>query len=356
MQKQFTKENSYIVKGLAVILLLTYHLFEHEQLVTLMEVNYSPLSLPDFLLLSGFGNICVAVFVFLTAYGIGKGLLAQESISPKTALSQACRRCLRLCFQFAFMYASVNLLWGKLFDYKSLYGSGKQGVLYILADALGLAAIFDTPTMNMTWWYMELAYILIFLVPLLVCLVRKTGYYLLPLAFLAPRVLVFHEATERYLFTAVLGVCAAYGNWPDRLLNLKGKRLLQWLAGLVGLLLSVLIRQNYAVREYFEYLIDAPIALLLVFVAGALLASVPVLNRILSFIGRHSMNIYLVHTFFYMMLWQQFIYRFRYAGVTLLLLLAVCLGYSVVLEAVKKMFVKVVDNLKNRYYTKNIIK
>lgn len=356
MQKQFTKERSYIVKGLAVILLLTYHLFEHEQLVTAMEVNYKPLSLSNFLLISGFGNICVAVFVFLTAYGIGKGLLAQEGFSVEAAYEQAWRRCLKLIFQFAFLFVSVNLLWGRFFDYESLYGGGKQGFLYAAADALGLAALLDTPTLNMTWWYMALAYILIFLVPLLVCLVRKVGYYILPMAFLAPQVLVFHEDTERYLFTAVLGVCAAYGNWPDRFLHLKSKRICQWVMGIVCLVLSVFIRQNYIVQEHFAYLIDAPIALLLVFFGGVLLASVPVLNKVLYFLGKHSMNIYLVHTFFYMALWQRFIYQFRYAGVTLLLLLTVCLAYSVVLEFVKKLFLKVVDILKNRYYTKNTIR
>lgn len=339
MQKQFTKDRTLAVKGVAIILLLIYHLFEHANLVTSMEVIYSPFPLQGFLMFSGFGNICVAVFVLLTAYGITKGLLIRDEITIKDAYSQAVKRFLKLMLNFAVLYVSVNVLWWYKFNYKPLYGGGWQGLLHAVTDAAGLSMFFDTPTMNMTWWYMELAYILIFMVPLLTILVKKFGYYIMLLAFFAPAVVNFNPDVERYLFTAVVGVCAAYGNWPDRMMNLKCPKVLQWLLGLGALVLCVPIRQNFAVQENYDHIIDAPIALLVVFVGGVLLSSVPVLNKVLQFIGKHSMNIYLVHTFFYMALWQSFIYRFKYAGVTLLLLLAVTLAYSVILELVKKFVV-----------------
>lgn len=337
MQKQFTKERTLVVKGVAIILLLIYHLFEHEHLVTSMEVNYSPFSLSSFLMFSGFGNICVAVFVFLTAFGIAKGLLAQGEIAIKEAYRQATKRFLKLMLNFTVLYASINLLWWYKFSYEPLYGGGWQGMLHALTDATGLSMFFDTPTMNMTWWYMEIAYVLIFLVPLLTWLTKKLGYYMILLAFFAPVVVNFNPDIERYFFTAVLGVCAAYGSWPDKLMNLKCPKVIQWIAGIAALILCIPIRQNFAVQENYEHIIDAPIALLVIFVGGVLLASVPVLNKVLEFIGKHSMNIYLVHTFFYMALWQSFIYQFKYAGITLLLLLIVTLAYSVLLELVKKL-------------------
>ena len=145
-----------------------------------------------------------------------------------------------------------------------------------------------------------------------------------------------HPDLKRYLFVAFFGVCAAWGKWPEKLLNLKLHPILRWLAGIVGLVLCVLIRQNFMVHEYYLHLADAPIALFLVLLAAGLLGSVPLLGKVLAFIGRHSMNIYMVHTFFYLILWRQYIYHFGYAGITFLLLLAVSLLYSVVLEALKK--------------------
>jgi len=339
MQKQFSKEKTWVVKGVAIVLLLMYHLFEHEHLVNAMGVNYSPFPMSVFLMMTGFGNICVAVFVLLTAYGISKGLLACEEISVKGAYEQAVKRFFKLMANFTALYISVNLLWWYKFSYKPLYGAGWQGVLHAVTDGIGLSQILGTPTMNMTWWYMEIAYVLIFLIPLLTILTKKLGYSMILLAFIAPAVVNFDPDIERYFFTAVFGVCAAYGNWPDKLLNLKCPKVLQWILGVAALLVCVPIRQNFAVQQNYEYLFDAPIALLVLFVGGVLLASVPVLNKVLAFIGKHSMNIYLVHTFFYMALWQNFIYRFKYAGITLMVLLLTTLAYSVVLELVKRLVV-----------------
>lgn len=200
-----------MAKGLAILLLLMYHLFEHAKLVTSMEVNYKPFSLNGFLTLTGFGNICVAVFVFLTAYGIATGLLAQPDVTPKAAYKQATKRFVILMVNFAVLYISVNLLWWYKFDYQSLYGVNKQGMLYALTDATGLFKFFNTPCMNETWWYMEIAYLLIFLVPALTWLVKKIGYPILLLAVFVPYMVTVNSDLERYLFVAVFGVCAAYG-------------------------------------------------------------------------------------------------------------------------------------------------
>lgn len=337
MQKTFTREHSFAAKGFAILLLLIYHLFENEALVTSMNVIYSPFTLDSFLNFTGFGNVCVSVFVLLTSYGISAGLFAQDELpSMKTAYAQAGKRFVILMANFAVLYLSVNLLWWYKFDYQSLYGVNKQGFLYLLTDAAGLSMFFDTPTLNLTWWYMEVAYILIFLVPLLAWLVKKMGNLTLLLAFFAPFIVVFQPDIERYLFVAVLGVCAAHGHWLDRLTELKLHKAWQWAIGIAGFILCILIRQNYVVYETYVWLVDAPIALFLVYVGAVLIGSTPVLGRAIKFIGKHSMNIYLVHTFFYMALWREYIYYFRYAGITFLLLLAVCLVYSVILELLKR--------------------
>ncbi len=341
MQKQFTKNHSDMAKGLAILLLLFYHLFENEELIVSLEVNHAPFSREGFLLFSGFGNICVAVFVFLTAFGIATGLLAQKDALPenlfwKTAYNQAAKRFFRLMLNFAVLYLSVNLLWWYKFDYQSLYGTDKQGIVLLLTDALGLSMFFNTPTLNATWWYMEIAYILIFLVPLLTWLTAKIGYPILLIAFFLPHAVTVEPDLQRYLFVAVFGVCAAYGKWPDKLLNLKLHPAFQWLAGIAGFILCVLIRQNYVIHAYYAHLVDAPVALFLIFLAAALPGSLPVPGRALAFVGKHSMNIYLVHTFFYQILWRQYIYQFKYAGISFLLLLVSCILYSVLLETVKK--------------------
>lgn len=357
MPKQFTRNHTNMAKGLAILLLLMYHLFENEDLVVSMEVLYAPFRLENFLMVTGFGNICVAVFVFLTSFGISAGLLSRrEEVSGHflgMAYRQAARRFGVLMGNFAVLYLSVSLVWGYKLDYQLLYGVSKQGGLLLLTDALGLSMFFGTPTLNETWWYMEIAYLLILIVPFLAWAVKRIGYPILLLAWLLPFAVTFAPDLQRYLFVAVFGVCAAYGKWPDRLLSLRAHPLAQWLAGIVILVLCVLVRQNYMVQEYYVHLADAPIALFLVYLAAALLGAVPILGRLLAFIGRHSMNMYLVHTFFYMILWRPYIYMFRHAGVSFLLLLVSSLLYSVLLEGVKRVFRKLAGKLSQKWASRH---
>lgn len=345
MQAQFTKQNTMIAKGFAIFLLLMYHLFESETWVTANGVVYSPLSLKQLLTVSGFGNICVGVFVLLSAYGIAKGLFAKES-DAKQAFAEAAKRFVKLMVSFAVLYFSVIIIWGRYFNLEGLYGEGKQGLLYLFTDATGLSMFFGTPTLNMTWWYMEIAYIIIFLTPILVWLVRKTGYASLLIGFFAPAVFSMNPDVEKYLLCAIAGVCAAYGSWFEKWMDNKLHLALKWLIAVVGFVVCVLIRQNHFVQQTYLHIVDPWIALFLIWMAGILMAKIPVVNTVLGFVGKHSMNIYMVHTFFYMILWKNEIYAFKYAGLVWLVLLAVSLIYSVVLELLKKIVVTIYTRIK----------
>jgi len=335
MNKEFTKKDTAIAKGLAILLLLFYHLFYEEQVVIALQVDYRPLSKEIFLMTAGFGNICVAVFVMITAYGITKSILDVPDMNLKTAYGQAFRRFRRLLTGFAILYVSVVLVWAGRLDLQSLYGKGKQGVVLLLSDALGMAQILGTPTLNETWWYMSLAYTFIFLIPVLAFCVKKIGPALLAVTFFLPMMVELNSDMNRYLFVAVLGVCAAHGNWFERIFSLRLSPIWKWCIGLTGFVFCILVRQNAVVRDYFPEYVDAPIAFFLICFAVMLPGSVPGIRQTLGFVGKHSMNIYLVHTFFYLIIHRNFVYGFRYAGLIYLVLVILSLGYAVVLDALK---------------------
>lgn len=337
MKREFTKEDTLVVKGMAILCLLFYHLFEHYDRVTQLEVDFRPLSMDSFLLLSGFGNICVAVFAFLSAYGIAKGFKAQEISDLKNSYRKAVGRYLKLTANFLTMFLSVNLLWFSKFDYKGLYGTGWQGTLYALLDATGLSAVFKTPTLNETWWYMELAVLIIFLVPLLVPVAKKMGKYSILAAVLLPAAVELTPDMKRYYFVILFGVLAAQEEWFEKLFAGKASGWVQAVCGVLLFALCIVLRQNYVVYHEFGYLVDAPVAFFFCWFGAALVAKIPGIRQMFRFLGKHSMNMYFVHTFFYMAIYQTFIYSFRYAGVILVVLAAVSLFYSVVLQGIKRL-------------------
>lgn len=346
--QNFTKEHSMMAKGIAVMLLLFYHLFHEQHVLEDMAVNYAPLSENTFLLLAGFGNICVAIFVFLTAYGISTGILKETSWDMKKIYSAGGKRFGKLMLNFLWVYVTMNLLCFPYFNYPSLYGEGKQGVLMMLFDALGFSSVFDTPILNGTWWYMKVAYLLILLVPLMTLAVKKLGSAALLLGALMPYAVQMDADLERYFFTAVLGVVAAYGKWPEKIMNLKIHPVFTWILAAAGSVLCVLIRQNAAVKEYFWNYADAFIAFFIICAVVMTVGKVPVIKTLLRFLGKHSMNIFLCHTFFYMIVWRNYIYYFKYAAVTFVILLGVSLLYSVLLELVKTGAEKILNFFKKK--------
>lgn len=331
----FEKQDTLVVKGTAILLMLFYHLFESQQLLESMEVDYRPFSENVFLTISGFGNICVAVFAFLSAYGITKGLMREE-VTLAVRLRQAGRRCLKLLGNFLVMYLSVNLLWFSYFDYKNLYGSGWQGGVLAVIDMLGLAPLFDTPTLNMTWWYMELAILIIFVVPLLYPLVKKAGKYLLAPALLLPFAVNLQSDFQRYYFVVVFGMLAATEGWYEKLFRWKLAKGWKCLLGVILMGVCVLFRQNFIIYTYFVWIVDAPIAFFLGWFGWEIVGRIPGVSKVFAFLGTYSMDMYFVHTFFYMAIYQKFIYSFHNAGLIFLVLVGISLLYAVILEAVKK--------------------
>ena len=66
MQKEFTKAHSNMAKGLAILLLLAYHLFGEKETLVSMGVNHAPFSQEGFLRFSGLFRL--GANCFLGAY------------------------------------------------------------------------------------------------------------------------------------------------------------------------------------------------------------------------------------------------------------------------------------------------
>lgn len=71
------------------------------------------------------------------------------------------------------------------------------------------------------------------------------------------------------------------------------------------------------------------------------------LNRFLKFVGNHSFNIFLFHTFIYGMYFREFIYSLKHPLLIWLSLLLMCLNISVLIEKLKLVLVN--------YYLNRII-
>lgn len=338
---EFTRLHSDICKGLAVLMLLFHHLFNDYPEYEGHVVDYFPLTGDQVTSIALLCKLCVAVFVFITGYGLASTFRARyEGQTPSAGeLGRfSITRWWNLMARFWPVFA-LALVCGPLGrSALDVYGPGVRATLAQgLVDALGLANLTGTPTLNPTWWYMTLAIVLIFLLPPVILAVWRFGSAFVLVC--VPLVLVYFGVCapyDLYITSYLLGVLCS-----DRQVFVWWGRLGDGRPGVAAvktLLAVALFCVLLPFRMSYNYLglVDALLALLLCMIVMACLANVPVLTDAAAFLGRHSANIFFTHTLLYSYYFLDFFYSFRYPVVILLVLAVASLALSVLLDTVER--------------------
>ena len=69
---QFSKQDTALVKGVAILMMLAHHCFESPYRYAGYELNFFPFTESQTVEIASFFKICVALFAFLSGYGITK--------------------------------------------------------------------------------------------------------------------------------------------------------------------------------------------------------------------------------------------------------------------------------------------
>ena len=114
---KFTKEDTNMIKGAAVLMLLYYHLFYYEPMFSAFPVNFAPFTLGRVMYGSRIWNICVSIFLFLSVFGMYRSLetLEQSSgkeLNGKQCFWYVCKRYFSLMLGFIAVYVTMLLFFG----------------------------------------------------------------------------------------------------------------------------------------------------------------------------------------------------------------------------------------------------
>lgn len=333
----------------------------------ILAPNYAVLNIYGFLAKAG-----VAVFVFLTGYGTAKsvkekgrigavsnteqrsacgqktllrevstegGFAEQYNISVMASAAMSRYVKLLLSFQFVFIIFIIpGLVKGSL---NNIYNGGSLliNLFYCGIDFLGLANVAATATYNGTWWYMSLALMLIAILPFVIYACRRYGFLMLILVFFMTRYLLTDFTFAWYMFSAVAGVFMAQRECYEKLKDSFNTMAIWKKITVIALLLfglGVLLELRLFIKAELWDVIEAALAILFCALSCLTISKVPVLGTILEFVGRHSMNMFLTHTFIYYFWFRNHIYSFKYPALMLLVLIVETVSISVVLEQIKK--------------------
>lgn len=336
----FSRRHSTITKGILIILMLAHHVFSPD-LLTLYEVKtllHNPATVTQIVT---FFKICVPGFSFISAFGITRALQNKTLKNPAEGISVILKRLIKLESAVIIIYL-LAVLYKQFVMRQPIavhYAEADMDITHILLcmfiDGLGLATYMGITPVNVTWWYLSYAILLIAVMPLVYKAYEKYRYLLLPAACMIPLVIPgVRIEFWCYLPTVFLGCAFAYENWFERLLEWKqGNKLIKagkFLACLFFLYLSYLLGKYTALEFSYLFVFVIP------YMVYEFIASIPVLNLCLEFLGKYATDIFLIHTFIYYYFYPEFIYSFQSTWKILPVLLCLCLIISILIESIKK--------------------
>lgn len=287
----FTKSESRIAKGVAILLMLYHHLFANNRLPKTYTslLSKSPINLVS--ILSDFGNICVSIFVILT--GIGLFYISQKKDYKKWCLHHVLSFIVHYWFVFILFVPIGFLFFNRPFFWKELLKN----------------FFFLSYSYNLEWWFLRVYLEILLVSPWMICSIKKAP----KLSFIASlflsfvgyllhesnlyQELFFKEFSTLFLWQLMffIGYYIAYYQVFEHIsyvINRFG--LNTWWFSFTVLIFCIFIRQGTYITSKLKDPLLAPIFLLF----SVCLIKQLRLNSLFSYLGKHSFNIWLIHTFF----------------------------------------------------------
>lgn len=325
---------SNVLKGIAICAMLVHHLF-------LEYRDYSETAFRVALICKA----CVAVFVFLSGYGLAtqfeNKFCSVPSVKGVAFLKFLAKRLLKFYLNYWVVFF-LSVLLGVLFFGRTLsiaYGTDANVVLHLFKDFWGLHGV---TSYNATWWFNELIIYLYLWFPLLFLAGRGlVGVCMLILLYCWPTEIFswvnkFYAPLSTYMVIFFLGIFLARNKeYANKILNHLNSWVVVALSGALFCLLCI-CRNKVLIPGFFGVTVDPFLSMFLALFVVSLCRMFDLKMKFLAFVGKHSMNMYLLHTFVGTYFFSNFIYSFKYPLVIFAVQFGINLALSVTLEFLKE--------------------
>ena len=345
-----SKEFTLIIKGVAVILLLSHHLWAFPERLPGSITGITDYVFRGSLLIAGdFGRICVAVFAFLSGYG--KYI---KYADKKINTFRDIRKMYFLYWRVFLIFIPVAFIF---FRYQVPYCQDEMvyscykvfSVRELVLNFFGLLS-----TYNREWWFLSTYIICTAMFPLIRKMADKLSvlmYVFIVLCFqlaflMLDRTGIFKlndiaDNIFKYLMPYVVCFCsgvliakkAVFSAVAENTDKLRFRSLLS-----LGLIILVFVLRELLSMLTLEFLF----VITFVFALKMLLSDAVHINKVFAFLGRYSSYMWLTHSFFcyYFGIAAKSIVFFKWSLITLLILTVYSLAASVLIDFVWNCFDK----------------
>ncbi len=346
---KFDKRQTNIAKGVALLLLLWHHLFyKHTSYFSLFDSAWLIDGIPVESCIAAYGKVCVAIFLFLSGYGMFKSgqslqrrtLAAGKTLHVSDHVRYVKNHLIRLMADYWLIYlifVPLGICFGVYFweVYQENFGNG-------VLDFFALSFYFRTPSMNPSWWYMSIILAFYLLFPLL-----KKWADVLPELMLAVALGIMLWP-EQWRHTEEFEKVSGYIEWlPPLLLGMLmarcngferiARRYPHWWQGALFAVPAVALTAYQRFMTSQDVRFDALFALAIILLCYLFLSHIPVLSSGLAWLGGYSGTVYMLHTFVFLLYGKEWVYSLRFPPLIFTVVLAVCLLLAVGIKYFKKL-------------------
>lgn len=324
-----TKRKSLILKCIAVSLMVILHTFgfpdriSNQTYISLWSLNGSPIEM----MVANFGSICVGMFLFLSGYGL------YQTYNTNVNYKGILNRILKLYKN----YWCVFLIFIPLGFFMRIY---KFNLITIILNFFALSSSY-----NAEWWFLRLYIMLILLYPLLLKILIKhstkkvlIGSFIINILGLVGTKLSYIVGINNLLvelinillggqFLFILGISISKNAYFDLMVSkLKWKLAWHWIIFLMFTPIMGVILAIPVIGEIMK-LILIPIFIFLI-------ANMISKNSIMEFIGKHSTNIWLTHSFFCYYLFPKLTFYPKYSILIFIWILVISIASSYIINGI----------------------
>jgi len=358
-----TRENTKQIKGIAILLMVAHHLLAFPERVpygTTIQTTFflSGMELTE--LIGGFGKICVSIYMFMGGYGLFKRYTS--CVEKKVECNRLGKDIIKLYKAywkvFLIFVPIAFVFFGNQAQYCADIACCTRYDVWKIKDFIqnffGLSRSY-----NSEWWffwsylmalfqgyvfielfrnkknlYSEIAAVIIWIVLLMnvfPLLPFEEGYHILWENTWYNELFLGSEYTPLFFAGIIFAKYDVFASWKVYLSEFK--RVERIVLSIVGACFVVYVRQFF-LKVDFEIVI-VPI---FVFICYIFVEETGFLKKPLEFMGEHSTNIWLIHTFFcfYFGTVAKFIYGFNNVVISYIILLALSLGSSMLVNLIWK--------------------
>ena len=269
-----------------------------------------------------FCKLCVAVFVFASGYGLVES--TPQGVKLKEFYWHRFKKLyLNYWYIWLLFVPIAYFVFGRTFT--DAYGD--HATIKGFLDFFGLLAMFGIDSYNPTWWFYNCIIILYLLFPLLNRWLLKSTYLLVCLAVTCGLLSFFPgvNVVSGYLLVFLVGMLLAK-------MPVTWVKDTQWWQLLIALMMLSLWRlTKNCPTQIADALLCAGMALMVYKIKWS-----KWIESVMVSLGKHSMNMFLTHTFIFYLWFSKYIYITRNPMTIFLTLLIVSFLLSVLIEKTKQ--------------------